>query len=146
MKKESSNGHRLYLTIGLILATIGLIYIGAYVLYLKAYSARTFTLTYSLIYFQLARPVFFIFSFAVLTRLLLASPVVTLPQSYSRYARYILALLISLYAVLMIILYFPVFLSVPFEIVYYLLLQSPLLFILIGIFLSLSISIKRDEN
>lgn len=140
--RKNSLDNKVYFTIGLTLVAISLIYIGAYAFFLKEYSAMHFILRYSFIYFLIARPVFYTALFAVITRIIILRPFLTLPTGYIRFARYLFVILILLYILLMIQFFFVVFPLIPFNIDFYLTFDSPILYILIGIFSSLSISTR----
>lgn len=131
--------HKVYFTIGLILVAISLIYIGAYLFYLKEYSAINYVVRYSFIYFMIARPIFYTALFALITKSIILRSVLTLPINYVHFNRYLFAILILLYILLMIQFFLVVFPSMPFNIDFYLIYNSPILYILMGIFSSLSL-------
>lgn len=139
MKMNVSRKNRTFLKVNILFLIISLAYIILFEFYLREISALTYTLTYRLINDLLARPIFYVSLFAVLGKLFFLASKFTLSTTYRHYSMSIIVFLLSLY-ILSLIIYN--FFSLPSTLSYLLILfiqNNSILFILLGILLSLTI-------
>jgi hypothetical protein len=125
------------LIIGGVLLIISSAYMAGYALYFREYTRITYVLRYSLMHMFLARPLFYLALSFVLGRLLLSVTIFSVAKQYIPYALYGFFSALFIYMVLLLVFFSGLLPDLRLQMLF--LLDSPLLYIVLGSTLSVAI-------
>ncbi len=137
--KNINTKNKIYLLTCLLFLIISLSYVILYEILLENIIDTNFNLLYRHIFIVLARPVFYMMLSAILGKLLLIFSDITIQNRFRKYSFYLLMILILVNFILIFVHFF---VGLPF-LLFQLSLNSPVLYILLGVLLSISVSDKQ---